>query len=159
MKTTASLLALASLAFPLALQAAGHEHHEHGMAPQKIELNAGKKWPTDEALRKGMDTIRNQVAAALPQAHAGKLTPSQFDQLGQEINNQISYIVQNCKLDPKADAQLHGVIGELAQSVDALEGRQPGKDRADGLVKAAQAVNTYGRYFDHAGWKPVRLSH
>ncbi|HJV52529.1 MAG TPA: hypothetical protein VJ652_13775, partial [Noviherbaspirillum sp.] len=68
MKTTASLLALASLAFPLALQAAGHEHHEHGMAPQKIELNAGKKWPTDEPLRKGMDTIRNQVAAALPQA-------------------------------------------------------------------------------------------
>ncbi len=159
MKTIASLLAVAALAFPLALQAAEHGHHQHDMAPQKLELNAGKKWPTDEPLRKGMDTIRKQVAAALPQAHAGKLTPSQFDQLGQEINQQIGYIVQNCKLDPKADAQLHVIIGEMAQSVDALEGKQSGKDRAHGLVKAAQAVNTYGRYFDHAGWQPVKLPH
>lgn len=159
MKSSASLLAAISLAFPLTLLAAGHDHHEHGAAPQKIELNAGKKWSTDEPLRKGMGTIRDQVAAALPQAHAGNLSPAQYEQLGQDINTQIGYIVQNCKLDPKADAQLHVIIAELTQGVDALEGRQPDKDRALGVVKAAQAVNTYGKYFDHAGWKPVKLPH
>ncbi len=159
MKSSASLLAAISLAFPLTLLAAGHDHHEHNAAPHKIELNAGKKWSTDEPLRKGMSTIRDEVAAALPQAHAGKLTPAQYEQLGQDINTQIAYVVQNCKLDPKADAQLHGIIAELTQGVDALEGRQPDKDRALGVVKAAQAVNTYGKYFDHAGWKPVQLPH
>lgn len=159
MKSSASLLAAISLAFPLTLLAAGHDHHEHGAAPQKIELNAGKKWATDEPLRKGMSTIRDRIAGALPQAHAGKLTPAQYEQIGQDLNGQVGYIVENCKLDPKADAQLHVVIGELAQGIDTLEGRQPEKERALGLVRAAQAVNTYGKYFDHAGWKPVKVPH
>lgn len=159
MKFTASLLGAISLAFPLTLLAAGHDHHEHGAAPQKIELNAGKKWATDEPLRKGMGTIRGRIAGALPQAHAGKLTPAQYEQIGQDLNGQVGYIVQNCKLDPKADAQLHVVIGELTQGIDTLEGRQPEKERALGLVQAAQAVNTYGKYFEHAGWKPVKLPH
>ena len=159
MKTSASFLAAISLAIPLTLLAAEHGNHEHGTAPQKIELNAGKKWSTDEPLRKGMGSIRDQVAAALPQAHAGKLSPAQYEQLGQDINHQIGYIVQNCKLDPKADAQLHVIIGELAQGVETLEGRQPAKDRALGVVKAAQAVNTYGKYFDDVRWKPIKLPH
>ncbi len=157
MKSSTLFLAAITLAFPLTTLAA--DSHDHGATPQKIELNAGKKWPTDEPLRKAMGIIKEQVAHALPEAHAGKLTPAQYEKLGQDINGQIAYIVQNCKLDPKADAQFHVIVGELAQGIETLEGKQQGKKRALGVVKAVEAVNTYGKYFDHPGWKPVKMPH
>jgi hypothetical protein len=159
MKSPAILLAAITLALPLSALAAGAEHHDHGATPAKLELNAGKKWATDEPLRAGMSAIREKVAAALPAAHAGKLAPERYDALAGEINAQVADIVRNCKLEPKADAQLHVVIGQLAESAEALEGKRQGQERAAGLVHAAQALNAYGKHFQHAGWKPVKLPH
>ncbi|HZW11642.1 MAG TPA: hypothetical protein VFF81_00430 [Noviherbaspirillum sp.] len=157
MKRHTLLLAAMTLAFPLTGLAAESGHHDHGAAPQKIQLNAGKKWPTDEALRKGMSAMRTHVATALPAAHAGKLTPAQYEALGKELNTQVGDIVRNCKLDPKADAQLHVVIGDLAEGIETLEGKRQGKERASGVVRVAQALNAYGKYFDHAGFKAIKL--
>lgn len=159
MKSIPLLLAAISLAFPLTMLAAESGHDHHGAAPHKIELNAGKKWQSDASLRKGMSAIKEQVSVALPAAHEGKLTPEQYAKLGKGLNDQVVYIVQNCKLDPKADAQLHVIIGDLAQGIETLEGKQQNKERALGVVQVAEAVNTYGKYFDHAGWKPVKLPH
>ncbi|GAB3548022.1 hypothetical protein GCM10027343_27970 [Noviherbaspirillum agri] len=159
MKRHTLLLAAITLAFPLTSLAAEPGHHDHGAAPQKLELNAGKKWPTDEPLRKGMSAMRAQVATALPAAHAGKLTPAQYEALGQELNTQVGDIVRNCKLDPKADAQLHVVIGDLAEGIETLEGKSQEKQRASGVVKVAQALNAYGKHFEHAGWKAIKLPH
>lgn len=159
MKIPTLLLAAMTLAFPLTALAAESGHHDHGATHQKIELNAGKKWATDEPLRKGMGAIREQVAAALPAAHGGKLTAAQYEALGKDINTQLGDIVRNCKLDQKADAQLHIVIGELADGIETLEGKRPGKERASGVVKVAQALNAYGKHFDHAGWKAIKLPH
>lgn len=159
MKSPTLLLAALTLAFPLTGFAAEPGHHDHGAAPQKIELNAGKKWSTDEPLRAGMNNMRTQVATALPAAHAGKLSPAQYEALGKDLNVQVGDIVRNCKLDPKADAQLHVVIGELADGIETLEGKRQGKARAAGVVKVAQALNTYGKHFDHTGWKAIKLPH
>lgn len=155
-----TLLAAAALALPLIAGAAESAHHEHeAKAPGKIELNAGKKWETDDSLRKGMSAIKGSVAVALPAAHAGKFTPAQYDNFAGDVNRQIAFIVQNCKLDPEADAQLHFIVGDMVDSLDIIQGKQPGKERALGVVKIAQALNTYGRYFDHAGWHAIKLPH
>lgn len=156
MKSRMLLLAV-TLAFPLAALAAESGHHGHGA--QKIEFNAGKKWETDDALRKGMASIRIAVAGALPAAHAGKTSAAEYEALGKELNAQLAYIVQNCKLDPKADAQLHVIVGDIVNGIDTVEGKQRHQKRAAGVVRVAQALNTYGKYFDHAGWEPVRLPH
>lgn len=158
MKLPMLLLLVATLTTPLAALAA--DHHDHGGAvPHKIELNAGKKWATDDPLRQAMNGIRSAVASTLPAAHAGKAASSDYDALGKEITAQVTYIVQNCKLDPKADAQLHVVIGDILNGVEMTEGKQHDKGRAVGVVKIAQALNTYGRYFDHVGWQPIVLPH
>lgn len=158
MKFSIPLLIVATLLTPLATLAA--DHQEHGAAvPHKIELNAGKKWATDDPLRQAMTAIRSSVAATLPAAHAGKASAADYDALGKEVAAQVSYIVQNCKLDPKADAQLHVVIGDIMNGVEAAEGKQQGKDRASGVVKIAQGLNTYGKYFDHAAWQAIKLPH
>lgn len=152
------LLIAATLATPLATLAADQHGHDSA-APQKIELNAGKKWATDVPLRQAMTAIRSSVAATLPAAHAGKATKADYDALGKEVAAQVAYIVQNCKLDPKADAQLHAVIGDIMNGAEAAEGKQPDKSRASGVVKITQGLNTYGKYFDHAGWQAIKLPH
>ena len=139
MKPLLLSLSAAMLALPLMVQAAGHSHHDHGAsAPPSIELNAGKKWATDDALRRGMGSIRTLAEKALPAAHAGKLTPAGYDALANDVNAQIAFVVENCKLDPKADAQLHIVIGDLTNGVEAMQGKQPGQDRAMGVVEISQ---------------------
>ena len=159
MKSSILLLIAGVLAFPLLLQAEPANHDHGASAPHKIELNAGRKWATDEALRKGMTAIRTLVGATLPAAHAGKLTPAQYDVLANDVNAQIAYIVQNCKLDPKADAQLHIVLGDIARGVETIQGKQPGKARPLGMLEVSRAMNTYGEYFNHPGWQAIKLPH
>lgn len=158
MKSPLLFLLAATLAFPLTGLAADHRH-DHGAAPQKLERNAGKKWATDEPLRQGMSHIHAAVSAALPGAHSGKATPADYDALGQKVSAQVADIVQNCKLDAKADEQLHIIIGDLMNGVEIAEGKQKGKKRAAGVVKIAQATNAYGQYFEHPGWQAVKLPH
>lgn len=160
MKPRMLTLAAIAIAFPLAAFAAesGYEHHgAHG--GQKLELNAGKKWMTDDALRSGMSSIRSAITAALPAAHGGKTTTAEYDALAKELSAQVGHIVQNCKLEPKADAQLHLVLEQIIGGIDTVEGKSQDKKRADGMVKIAQALNVYGKYFDHPGWQPVKLPH
>ena len=159
MKSPLALLLALALSSPLAALAAA-DAHDHGKpAPHKLELNAGKKWGTDDALRQGMSAIRASVSQTLPTAHSGKATPAEYDAFGKDVTAQISYIVENCKLDPKADEQLHIIVGDIMNGVEAAEGKQGDKKRASGVVKVAQAANAYGKHFDHAGWQAIKLPH
>lgn len=160
MKSPLYLVLAAALTLPFATLAASPAGHDHdAAAPQKIELNAGKKWHIDAPLRQGMSAIHKAVNRTLPLAHAGKAQAADYDALGAEVSKQVAYIVENCKLDPKADAQLHIVIGEILGGVDAAQGKEGDKARAAGVVKIAQALNTYGRHFDHSGWKSIPMPH
>lgn len=160
MKSILLSLSAVMLAFPLMVQAAAQPPHDHGAAsPNSIELNAGKKWATDDALRHGMGAIRSLAENALPAAHAGKLTPAGYDALANDINSHITFIVENCKLDPKADAQLHIIIGDLTDGVDTMQGKRPGQGRAIGVVEISRTLNTYGKYFNHEGWRMIKLPH
>ncbi|MEO6353593.1 MAG: hypothetical protein ABIO19_08960, partial [Burkholderiaceae bacterium] len=102
MKSPQLLLLAIALALPLTTLATETVKHEHAaVAHAKLELNAGKKWSTDAPLRQAMSNIRRTVATALPAAHQGKMTPAQYDAFGNDVTAQITYIVQNCKLDPE----------------------------------------------------------
>jgi len=151
------LLPIVALTFPLTTLAVDHSHH--GEVPKKVELNAGKKWVTDAPLRQAMSAIRSSVTSTMETVHGGKATDASFDKMAIEVAAQVSYIVQNCKLDPKADAQLHVVIGDIMSALETVEGKQPGKERASGVVGLAGALNTYGKHFSHSGWRAIDLRH
>jgi len=158
MKSSTALLLALALSSPLAVMAA--DAHDHGKsAPHKLELNAGKKWGTDPALRQAMSGIQKSVTQTLPAAHSGKATPAQYDAFGKEVSAQVAYMVENCKLDPKADAQLHLIVADIMEGVEAAQGKQGEKKRAAGVVKVAQAANAYGKHFDHTGWQAIKLAH
>lgn len=160
MKSPLYVLLAAVLSLPMAASAAGPAVHHHGAAaPQKIELNAGKKWNSDAPLRQGVGAIHKAVSVTLPLAHAGKAQAADYEAFGAEISKQVTYIVENCKLEPKADAQLHTVIGEILKGVEAAQGKEGDTARAEGVVMVAQALNTYGSHFSHSGWKSIALPH
>ena len=135
---------------------AAAQAHDHGTAAAAaLELNQGKKWQTDEPLRKGMTNMRAALAADLKTIHANKATPQQYEALAAKLNGEVAYVVQNCKLEPKADAELHKVIAEVLGGAEAMEGKDPHADRRAGAVRVAKALNTYGKYFAHPGWRNV----
>lgn len=150
----AALAAAVALVFAGPALAAG-EAHEHGQpaGAAKLVLDHGKKWQTDEPLRKGMDNIRTALSADLKAIHANKQTPKKFEALAAKVNGEVAGIVQNCKLEPEADAQLHIVIGEFIAGGEAMEGKEKGVSRRAGAERVAKALNAYGEHFEHAGWQ------
>ena len=159
MKSPIALMLALALSSPLAVLAASDAHDHGKSAPHKLELNAGKKWETDAPLRKGMDGIRGLVAPQLKAAHAGKLSAAQYKQLAGKIEREVAGIVENCKLEPAADAQLHGLIAEIGAGVDAMNGKSADTRPVDGLLKVTHAVNQYPHYFDHPGFRALPIAY
>ena len=134
--------------------AATHGHSHHG-ASARLTLDNGRKWVIDEPLRKAMTNIRNAMDASLGGIHEGKFSPAEYDELARKVNGEVEYMVSNCKLKPKADAQLHLVIAGILEGVEAMQGKLKNVQRMDGAVKVIGALEQYATYFDDAGWKPL----
>lgn len=147
------------LAVPLALAAGplqAAETHGHGHEPPvALTLDHGQRWTTDGPLRQAMGNLRQAVAQALPQAHAGSMTEAAYDALGRQAGRELTYIVENCKLEPKADAALHVILADVLEGADIAGGQGAGQPSAAGVVRLAEALNRYGAYFDHPGWQDI----
>jgi hypothetical protein len=129
------------------------EPHAHaGAATVELRLDNGKKWQTDEALRRGMGEIRAAMAGSLVPIHRKKFTDKQYNALADRVQTQIDYVVGNCKLPEAADQQLHVVLEQIIDGVAEMK-VAPGQDQ--GAIKIVQALDLYGKYFDHTGWKPL----
>jgi hypothetical protein len=133
----------------VALAADQHNHEPVAGALAALTLDHGAKWQTDAPLRKGMSGIRDDLVAALPAIHGGKLAAEGYTQLAGKVHEHIDYMVGNCKLAPEVDAQLHLVLGEVMAGADTMKS---GPERMTGAVKIVQALDAYGRHFAHPGW-------
>ena len=132
-----------------------HHHGESSAAVHKLELNAGKKWATDAALRQSMNEINQAMGKALPLIHKDRFSDADYAALATTINQKVGYAIEHCKLDAKADAMLHLIIGELTAGAEVMEGKTANA-RHDGAVRVRQALESYGKYFQHPNWKVAR---
>lgn len=151
-----ALLACLALGFTVAAHAEASEHHHHGSNEvQKLQLNAGKKWVTDAPLRQAMSDINQAMAEALPPIHKNQFGEGDYQALAKTVSQKTAYAVEHCKLAPKADAVLHLIIADLLRGAEIMEGKNQ-DSRHDGAVKVMQALQAYGKYFQHPGWKVAR---
>lgn len=125
---------------------AGHVAHATHPAPTQSALPA-HRYATDAALRGGMADIRNAVGMLDHAAH-GHLDATQVRSLASSIERSIGGIIANCKLDPQADAALHGIIGRLGAGVAAL--KEHPEDAAP-VAQMREALEDYARMFDDPG--------
>ena len=155
--SVALLLVAASACVPAANAASQPEHehaHDTGAAlVSKLELDQGKPWPTDAALREGMAAIRNAFDADHGRIHAGEQTDAQYDALAARIETQVGGIVAACKLPAAADTQLHYVVGDLLQGVALMHGQDPAQSRHAGAARVHGALLAYPEYFDDPAWR------
>ena len=135
----------------------GHSHgHAHDMEkPVQLTLDHGKKWATDDSLRQGMSRIRDALNAELPAIHSGKAAAEQYQALAQKVNDQLAFMVKNCKLEPKADAVLHLILADIIAGADIMQAQQGGEAHR-GAVKIVHALENYAGYFDHPGWQGLK---
>ena len=136
---------------------AAEDAHKHGHEAQgsMLQLNAGKKWETDAALRKSMGEIRHTMASSLHAIHDNTLPAKAYDGLAQKVEGAVGEIIANCKLPPAADAQLHIVVADLLAGAEQMAGKDKEAGRMDGAVKVVGALDNYGKYFDDPGFKPL----
>lgn len=119
----------------------GEGHAQLPFAAQRIELDHGRRWPTDGSLREGMKRIRVAVAWARAQARTdGRLSGEQSRALTVAIQQNVVFIVSHCHLQAKADANLHILLGRLLE--------------ANNLPEIVDVLDLYPRYFTHPGWLP-----
>lgn len=160
-KQFANLLSMAVLSFGLAAAysfAAEPVSHGHGHdgASANLTLDAGKKWPSDAPLRKAMSKIRSAMTLSLHTIEKDRFSAVQYDALAKTIQGEVGYMVSNCKLEPKADEQLHLIIADMLEGVEAMQGKVTNATRHDGAARVMRALENYGTFFDDRGWKPVK---
>jgi hypothetical protein len=129
---------------------AEHGHGQHGMS--ELALNDGMRWATDAPLRQGLERIRDGVAPIVAASTARPLTMDEATALSSAIKDQVQFLVENCKLEPRADAALHVLLNDFLQGADALAADPASKA---GLEYVVNALNLYPQYFDHHGWRPL----
>lgn len=152
-----SLMTLAAAGPALAASATVHEHGHAGADADaaSLQLNAGKKWETDAVLRKAMDSIRRTMAASLHDIHENRVSAAGYGKLAHKVEGEVGRIVANCKLEPRADAQLHLIVAELLEGAEQMAGKPKQAKRIDGAVKVIGALEKYSAYFDDPAFKPI----
>lgn len=121
-----------------------HAHedlHSHA-APTAVAIAPEDGWASDAPLRQGMQAILDALVAAVRDGREGKV-------LASELRSQVRYLLANCKLEPQADAALHGILAELLESAQRLEAGVSASEEHDALHAALAA---YGQQFQHPGW-------
>lgn len=140
---------LIALALALLAGAGVAFHHFHGDGHShggggRLQLNSGKKWETDQPLREGMGRIREIVIAASPAGgNAGMET------LARGIQQQVDYLITNCKLPPAADETLHVILADLLEGAEIVTKQN---DPRRGIDVMRTSLGRYAEHFDHPGW-------
>ncbi len=120
------------------------EHNEHSDR-SALSLNDGSKWPTDEPLRESMqaiDELMMPVRAIAPDRKQGKA-------IALEVRQQVDFMIANCELEPKADAALHVLIGDLLVGANELQTPQTSRS---GVSRIDHVLEQYPQHFEHPGW-------
>lgn len=128
------------------------EHHHHDAYNLELQLNNGHKWQTDAPLRQAMGSIGLAVNAALDDIHHNTLNANAYATLASEINQQVAYMVENCELEPAADAQLHIVIARMLTSAQVMEEDNTLQAKNEAAVKLVETLGSYAAFFEDEGW-------
>jgi hypothetical protein len=119
-----------------------------------MRFDEGRKWSTDEALRRHMGEIRDLLALQRREIASRTLMPEEAQLLGLGIEASVASLLAQCRLAPEAAHNMHLVVRELVQAADILQGRATGSP-IQGAGRALRAVQMYATYFDHPDWTPV----
>ncbi len=125
---------------------ASHAAHDDHAAIMQVPAEH-VRWMPDASLIQGMARVRTAVAT-LAHHEMGHMGEPHVLALAGEIDDAIAFMFANCKLDPKPDVALHGLLARLMAGTQALRAR-PGD--ASPVADMRAAVQDYVAWFDDPG--------
>lgn len=161
MKKNSLTWATAGLSLALSLSlvtmpSMAEEHEHHDVSGHELQLNAGQKWQTDAPLRQAMAEIATELNTSLDGIHNNTLNGEGYETLAEQVNQSVAYMIENCQLEPQADAQLHIVIARLIDSAQQMQQSSDVAEKRKGAVQLVGALNNYATFFNDADFvRPV----
>ncbi len=150
--TVVAVLLCGALALPAAA-ASPQDHHHHDAAPATADASASmpalaQRYQPDAPLSAGMRTV-HQAVEELRHAEMGHMSPAMIKDRATIIGTAVADMFANCKLKPKPDAALHGILVPLLAAAQKLK-----VDPADTAPVASmrEVISAYPRWFDDTGW-------
>lgn len=151
MKLVKTVLALAcGLGLAVSVQAApqhAHDHHGAHEAPAAVAAPA-ERWTPDASLREGIRRAHTAVHQ-LSHHEMGHMSAQMAVDRAEEVEEAVSFMFANCKLDPKPDAALHAILVPLLSAAQALKADST---NVKAVAQMREAISHYPHYFNDPGW-------
>ncbi|OGT55597.1 MAG: hypothetical protein A3E01_16575 [Gammaproteobacteria bacterium RIFCSPHIGHO2_12_FULL_63_22] len=124
---------------------------QSGQTPDKTAAAAAapETHATDAPLREGMGRIRLSVDA-LGHYEQGHMGAEQAVEMAGNVEKDVNFLIANCRLDPDADAALHGIIAKLLKGAHALKSNPA--DLA-AIAPMREAMAEYAASFDDPAFR------
>lgn len=151
---SASMLVAALAAAPVVAQSAhdAHAAHSHAAHAADSAPAPAQRWATDAPLREGMRSIRQAVQALSHYEH-GHMDAAQARNTVQHIDDAVNGMIAACKLEPDADAALHGLLVKFLAGAKAV--RESEQAPAAAIEDMRAALVRYPQLFEDAEWNKV----
>ncbi len=150
--TTLRIFGIMGLLF-FAMFASADDDHQSASQGAGLASKQGQKWETDEALRQGMDNIRQAIVASRADIEKERLNAQDYRRLAQIVNRNVDVIVKNCKLSRDADRAFHAIVlNDLIGSAQLMQSSPRLEAKRVGALGVLQTLQNYGAYFQHPGW-------
>lgn len=152
LKGLKALGALVLIFSTVSAHADGYVYKPNKPASEKT-LKLGEKWRTDEAVRFGMDNIRQAVSVSQGDIIQGKLNSQDYLAIADVVDRNVTDMVKKCKLSPEVDKAFHIVVlVDLKGSVEFMQVSRNLQTQRVGALAVLQTLRNYGKYFQHNGW-------
>lgn len=112
--------------------------------------------PTDEAVRKGMATIRDLVRTNHSLVTHRRMPPDHALRFAAQVKVEADRILATSNLSGEAQEKLRALLEEIVKGVGAVAKPTEGEDAMAGLAHADEALARYPQEFDHPGWAPAQ---
>ena len=118
-----------------------------------ITLDQGKQWATDEAVRQGMESIRQTLMASQERIKNEQLNAQDYQRLADVIDKNLADIVKNRKVSKESEKAFHLVVMiDMKHNLELMRTATTVKLQRVGALGALQSLRLYGSYFQHPGW-------
>jgi hypothetical protein len=114
------------------------------------------KLQSDEALRKGMSTIRDLAVANQSLITHRRLPVAAAGRFAADIRAAAADIRANARLDPEASLEIDRLLSRIVAAADAVAETNKSLDPIDAIFEIDDALEAYASRFEHADWRPLR---
>ena len=123
------------------------------VSSKETTLNADKKWATDDAVRQGMERIRQVMTASQPGIAQERLSAQDYQRLAETIDQNMALIVKTRTVSKEAEKAFHLIVMmDFKQSSELMRLGATVQLQRTGALGVLQALRNYGQYFEHSGW-------